>query len=242
MKQFEPLWRQAKADLTIQTEQNLHDTFVWEHAERVAHLAQGIQALVSPTVGGVDLEVLLSTALYYASGWVVAYQEGVLGRSEILSKPITDLQRELSAVKAAESLKSIVSDRRLKQVCNSIREAGRRDTTDVTAKIVVEAANLDQIGPLSIWQLIRRQYEEGRGVKAALKTWNRQKEYNFWHARIKDTFRFEAVARIAYHRLQEMENFIAALEYHGSAEDLKQALPSEGPARSGLPLGASPVG
>ncbi len=220
----EAVWQQAKSDLTIRTKDGHLDVALWEHAERVAHSALAIVELSGVGIRQADREILVAAALYQSAAWVVQYQEGSISLIDILAKPLTMLQRELGAGKVEQSLQGLMSSRRLESVCRVIREAGARRTSNVAAQVVAEATNLDQIGPLALCQLIRRHMHEGRGVQAIMETWNRQQEYNFWPARIRESFRLAPVKKIAEQRLEAMERFMNSLGSHMRAEDLKNAI------------------
>jgi hypothetical protein len=221
----------ARADLTLRLPGMEHgDTFLFEHACRVERYAAFIATWARRAIPAkIDAESLSAAAMYHCAAWALRYHDGHIARWEILSKPLSDVHLELSASLAAERLRRLLDSPTVEAVCQIIRESGRRDTTYVPAQIVSEASNLDQIGPLALWQIVRRQSEEGRGIEAALQTWDRQREYNFWHARIKDAFRFPAVRRIAEARLAELDRFMAALRAHSRAEDLASATPETRP-------------
>lgn len=221
---MESIWRQAKIDLTISTESGQPDTQLLEHGERVAASADCIAELVGDPAGAVDRVALATAALYCASGWAVQYAEKAIARHEILAKPMSELQRELSAAKAEEALAALLSRKRLEAVCRTIRDSGQRRTTYLPAQILAEACNLDDIGPLSLWRSIRKHVADGQDITGAIRTWSRQREYNFWHARIKDAFRFEVVKGLAYERLEALDRFMAVLQQHAEGADLQRAL------------------
>ena len=58
----------------------------------------------------------------------------------------------------------------------------------------------------------------------AIDTWRLQNEYGYWTARIKDSFRFDSVRRIAHERLAVLDSLIDSLSTHHNGEDLHQAL------------------
>lgn len=228
----EAVVQSARTDLILRRPgQDQGDTFLFEHACRVERYAACIAPWVRRTAPAkIEPEVLSAAALYYCAAWALRYHDGQITRAEILSKPLSDVHLELSASRARESLNRLLEASKVEAVCQIIRECGRRDTTYVPAQIVSEAANLDQVSPLAVWHIVRRHSEEGRAVEAALQTWDRQREYNFWHARIKDAFRFPVVRRVAEARLAELDRFMIALQAHSKAEDLMAVLSGEGKA------------
>lgn len=219
----EALWLQAESDLTIRTADGRTEGFVWEHAQRICVSAVAIADLLGMQPRGADRDVLAAAALYQDAAWVVQFAEGLISRADILAKPLTMVQREISADKSADALRDILAATRLESVGRIIREAGGRKTTNMTAQVVADATSLDSIGPLALFQIILKQRDDGRAVRAILETWDRQKEYHFWPARIKESLRSEPVRRIARQRLEALSTFMDALRIHTHAEDLTEA-------------------
>ncbi len=219
----EAVWRQAEADLTIRTPDGQTDGYIWEHAQRICASAAAIADLLGMQPSGADREVLTAAALYQDAAWVVQFAEGSISRADILAKPLSMVQREISADKATDALSDVFATKRLESVGRIIREAGARKTTYMTAQVVADATNLDSIGPLALFQLIHKQLDDGRAVQAVLETWDRQQEYNFWPARIKESLRSEQVRKIARQRLEALTTFMDALRNHTHAEDLTEA-------------------
>ncbi len=219
----EAVWRQAESDLTIRAADGRIEGFIWEHAQRVCVSAVAIADLLGMHPSASDREVLVAAALYQDAAWAVQFAEGSSSRADILAKPLTMVQREISADKSSDALKDIFAAKRLETVARIIREAGARKTTNMTAQVLADATNLDSIGPLALFQLIHKQLDDGRAVRAILETWDRQQEYHFWPARIKESLRSEPVRRIARQRLEVLSTFMDALRKHANAEDLTEA-------------------
>ena len=219
----EAVWQQAESDLTIRTADGGIEGFVWEHAQRICASATAIADLLGMQPSGADRDVLVAAALYQDAAWAVQLAEGSIPRTDILAKPLTMVQREISADKSADALRDIFAAKRLESVGRIIREAGGRKTTNMTAQVVADATSLDSIGPLALFQMIHKQRDGGRAVRAILETWDRQQEYHFWPARIKESLRSEPVKRIARQRLQALTTFMDALRMHADAEDLAEA-------------------
>ena len=219
----EAVWRQAESDFTIRPADGRIEGLIWEHAQRVCVSAAAIADLLGMELSIADREVLAAAALYQDSAWVVQFAEGSTSPVDILAKPLTMVQREISADKSAEALRDIFAAKRLESVGRIIREAGGRKTTSMTAQVVADATSLDSIGPLALFQMIHKQQDDDRAIRAILKTWDRQQEYHFWPARIKDSLRFEPVRRIARQRLEALTTFMNTLRIHTHAEDLTEA-------------------
>ncbi|MCH8852458.1 MAG: hypothetical protein IID41_07345 [Planctomycetes bacterium] len=219
----EAVWQQAESDLTVRIADGRIEGFVWEHAQRICASATGIADLLGMQPSGADRDVLVAAALYQDAAWAVQFAEGSIPRADILAKPLTMVQREISADKSADALRDIFAAKRLESVGRIIREAGGRKTTNMMAQVVADATSLDSIGPLALFQMIHKQLDGGRAIRGILETWDRQQEYHFWPARIKESLRSEPVKRIARQRLQALTTFMDALRMHADAEDLAEA-------------------
>jgi hypothetical protein len=64
----------------------------------------------------------------------------------------------------------------------------------------------------------------GRGVSDALVSWTRKIEYDYWTARLSESFRFESVRSIAQRRLETAKRFMEQLEIENKASDLEDIL------------------
>jgi hypothetical protein len=218
---LESIWRQARTDLVID-ERGLQDVFLWEHSARVARTATLIGSLPGVVAHPLDELALTAAALYHDAGWVVQYREGLLTRSEILGRATSDLQRELAAAMVEERLGHLLHGPSLETAVLSIRRMNDHAVTVPETQVLAEAANLDDIGVLSYWQSVRRCSNEGKGVQVAIDTWQRQKEYHFWEARIADAFRFEVVRELARQRLQKFGEFMDLLAYQHGGRDVAE--------------------
>lgn len=214
------LWQKARADLQPGGPASF-DALLWEHSLRVARASQLIVALPDLAGREVDTRALLAAALYHDAGWALQLAEGAVTRNEVLTRPTSDLQRELAASRLEQSLHGVLSAESVRLAASAIREMNNRHTTLTEAQILVEAENFDEIGPLSFWLLVRRHAHEGRGVQAAIEAWARQREYGYWEARIKDCFRFESVRRLARARLERLEGFLEAVAADHRLDDLE---------------------
>jgi hypothetical protein len=230
MAKLKPIWEIARRDLILDVGQGQADVFLWEHAERVTRAAERIADLPDVVRGRLDRVALTAAALYHDAGWVVQYRDGLIPRSDILARPTSDLQRELAAALLQDRLGSVLTESSRSTAADCLRQLNNHDTTLLEAQVLAEADNLDQIGVLSFWQVVRRQSNEGKGIQAVVDTWCRQKEYHFWETRIANSFRFESVRQLARCRLAHFAKFMDELAREHRGDDLAQAL-------AGIPFG-----
>jgi len=222
MAETDPLWQRAKADLVVLDAGGVHDTFLWEHSVRIARAAAQMLAYPELAEANVDRLALLAAALYHDAGWVIQFREHQISRWDILSRPTTDLQRELAAHWLEERGAELLPQRSLETACAAVRACNSRKAESLETQVLAESESLDEFGPLAFWRLVRRHAAEGRGIEAAIEAWNRQHEYHFWEARIKEGFRFDSVRRIARGRLSVLESFLAAIAVQHAGEDLAE--------------------
>ena len=219
-----PIRERAGDDLVLRLEDGRTDVVVWEHTVRVVDLVERILALPDVPARHVDRTALSAAAYYHDAGWVIQYKQGQIKTWEIRSRPTSDLQRELAADWMQDRLNNLLEPASLRIATQAVRQCNQRRTMLLEAQILNEAESLDEIGPLALWQQARRFAGEGKGLQDAIEMWNRQKEYRFWEARIKECFRFEQTRRLAHERLGMMVKCFAALAEHRNAEDLDRTL------------------
>ena len=88
--------------------------------------------------------------------------------------------------------------------------------------ILSDARNLDDMGVVGIFSEFRRNVIEGKGVCDALQIWKRKVDYRYWQARLKESFRFEQVRKVAEQRLSAAECFMNQLKAEAEARDVER--------------------
>jgi hypothetical protein len=224
MAKLKPIWEIARRDLVLDVGQGQTDVFLWEHAERVTRAAEKIADLPDVTGGRLDRAALTAAALYHDAGWALQYRDHLIPRSDILSRPTSDLQRELAAALLEDRLASVLTESSRSTATECLRQVNNHDTTLPEAQVLAEADSLDEIGVLFFWQIVRRQSNEGKGIQAAVDMWRAQKAYSFWEARIRDSFRFESVRQLARCRLAHFAKVMDELAREHCGGDIAQAL------------------
>ena len=92
------------------------------------------------------------------------------------------------------------------------------------AKILSDARNLDDMGAVGIFSEFRRFVCNGKGVADVLESWKRKVDYRYWQARLKESFRFETVRKLAVQRFAATEYFMTQLKMENNAQDLEDLL------------------
>ncbi|MBN1344451.1 MAG: HD domain-containing protein [Phycisphaerae bacterium] len=222
MTDSDQLLRRARSELIPGGTDHRGDPGLWDHSQRVMTNAEMIARF--PEVRGkkVNLEAVRVAALYHDAGWAVQVKVGQVGREQVLTRPTNDVQFELAAELVESSLGDLLPTATLRRAAEVIRKLNSRQCELVERDIVLDADNLDQIGPLWLMQNLRRHWAGGRSMREVLDVWHRQQEYHYWEARIRDGICFESVRKIAWKRLESLGPFMQALDSHVGAEDLAE--------------------
>lgn len=221
---MDAIWQRARAELVIVTEQGAEDVFLFEHSARVARSAELIAKLPSVREREPDLTAVVAAALFHEAGWIARLQDGEAQRVEIMTRPPSLTLREQSAIIMEERLRGSVSPSSINRASRAIRSLSDRSLNSVEGLVTAEADNLDEFGLLAYWPNIRRGTLDGKAVQAAIDTWHRRREYQFWTARIKDSFHFEEIRKLAERRLASYERAMSELEEQHKGLDVAMAL------------------
>jgi len=218
------IWNRARPDLVIVTEACEEDVYLWEHSVRVANTARIIARLPSVQARSPDENAMVAAALYQNAGWAAAFRDQEIERSAMLLRPTTAAFREQGILMMERSLAGLVPPRVIERAATAIRSRNDRIADSIEGQVVTEAENLNEFGMVAFWPNIRRGSIEGKGVRAAIDTWHRRKEYQYWTALLNDSFRIAEVQATARKRLERYEQAMAALEEQDDGTDLVSAL------------------
>lgn len=221
---LEAIWKRARTDLVIPTPRGDSDVFLWEHSARVAQTAEHIARLPIIRSQKPNEAAIVAAGLYHHAGWIARFREGTVDRAEVLLGSLSEADHDQGVVLMEKSLSGLLAKESLELAAQAIRGARNRGTELIEAQVVIEADNLQEFGVVSLWSAIRRGALEGKGVQAVLDTWRRKKEYQFWTARLNDSFRFEPVRELARRRLEKFEQLLAELEDQHSVVDVAALL------------------
>jgi hypothetical protein len=214
----------AEQSLIIPTLKGTPDRYLIDRSYRVLRHCGGIAELHDVRCFQIDLECLNVAALFRDTGFArYANQEDKASRMVLADLTDEDL-RDFSAQIVQEKLADLLNPRQLERVCSIIIESGKRDTVLAESMILSDARNLDDMGAVGIFNEVRRYLVHGRGVSEAVTSWNRKLEYDYWSARLRESFRFAGVRDIARQRLQIAEQFMRQLDAENRAGDLERIL------------------
>ncbi len=236
MSELDRVWQQARSDLMVATLTGDPDSFLWEHSSRIARASCAIARIECVQVLDPDLSAVAAAALYHDAGWVARFHGGEVDRCEILVRPPSETHRDQGALKMETGLANLLPREAIRRASLAIRSMSRRGTDSVEGRIVSDADNLDEFGPLALWPSIRRGLLDGKGIQAVIDTWQRRKEYQFWSARLNDSFHFEPVRKIAQKRLAIYESIMQEVECHLAVSDLQSTVDAEAGTENSPPV------
>jgi len=210
--------------LAVPTLKGTPDRYLIDRAYRVLRHCGSISRLHDVACFQIDNECLSVASLFRDAGFArYASQEDKAARMVLADLTDEDL-RDFSTQVVHETLTDLLNPRQMERVCSIMIESGDRETTLIEAMILSDARNLDDMGAIGIFNECRRYVVHGRGATDALTSWNRKVEYDYWSARLRESFRFESIRKLAEKRLQTAENFMRELAIENRAGDLEDML------------------
>lgn len=217
----------AKQTLAIHTATGEPDNCLWERSQRLVRNSKHICQL--PELGKITLQTdhfCLITAAYFSDAGLAYY----LKRENKASVPVIsnsnngDLLDFCTQI-IEEELNSVINKARIEKINRIITESSKHFTEMHEAMILSDARNLDDMGAVGIFNEFKRYIIGGKGVCNALKSWERKIDYQYWQARLKESFHFEQVRKLAKKRLSAAEQFMNQLKIETEAHDLEKICP-----------------
>lgn len=227
-----PLARQL---LTIEVDESHQDLWLWEHSERVMRLAARLVGALEIDPAALNLDALLTAAMFHDAGWAVEHQQGRWNRWQLLSRPTNEIQRELAAAMLQEETGHLLPAATVGRAAEAIRHCNDRRADLLEARILNDAEALDEMSPMYVLRQFRLYQGEGRPVAQLADTWERLREYRYWDVRLNDSFRFDRTRALARQRLAAVDAFMTAVRHALDGGDVPA--PAGTPAR---PTGSKP--
>lgn len=231
--QLDAVIARAREHLVIVTARDVPDLWLWERCLRLMRLTELLTAVPELASERPDPTAAAVAGLFHDAGWALQVRAGQIAPWQVLTRPTNEIQRELAANLLQETVAGLLADETLGLAVEALRQCNNRLTTMPEAQVVMEAANLDEVGVLYVLRQFRQNQAEGRPLEHLLAHWARQQEYKYWEARINDCLRFEISRRLARERLLAVESFISALAREMSGADFRRALREASEQRTG---------
>ena len=219
LKNLRDIARQA---LTIRSDVGQSDLFFLKCSERLIRSVECICMLPELKNSGfpIDSSNLTAAAYFNCAGLARYYSSNPhekrstlwdVNRSSLLdccSAAINDYSAE--ALDEAE----------VKVINSIITESYANYTVISEAMILSDARNLDDIGAIGIFNEFSRFAFDNKSFFDALQNWQKKVDYRYWQARIKESFRFDSVRKLAQKRLSTTEMFMEQLKIEVEGNDL----------------------
>lgn len=214
----------AKQALTICTLTGNIDDFLWDRSQRLVCNVEHICRL--PELAGSGLEIdhfCLITATYFSDTGLARHLQtqkttDVSKKSDIDAGDLLDFSTEV----VTERLINVVEKLRIEKINRIIIESSDHFTQRAEAMILSDARNLDDMGATGIFNEFRRLISAGKDISDVMQNWERKIDYQYWQARLKKSFRFEQVRKLAEQRLSVAKQFMSQLKVETEAQDLKE--------------------
>lgn len=214
----------AKQALTAHTLTGKPDNFLWDRAQRLIRNAELICQL--PELANAEVPIdrfALHAATYFSDAGLVRYLETEKTKDKSAfpdtnGDNLTDFCIEV----VEEKLNGTVEKTRIEKINRIITENSGNFTKMTEAMILSDACNLDDMGATGIFNEFKRFVSTGKGTSDVLQIWKMKIDYRYWQARLRKSFRFESVRKLAEQRLAATEHFMNQLKVETEAQDLEE--------------------
>lgn len=216
----------AQQALKVSTSGGADDNWLWDRSQRVARNVEHICRL--PEITGANLAIdmfcLVSAAYFSDSGFIhYADPEDMTARAALSDLNVSDL-RDFSTQVVSDKLTGKFSVGKIEKINKIIIESSNKLPEMPEASILSDGRNLDDMGAVGIFNEFRRYAVHGKGAGDAIDNWQRKIDYRYWEARLKESFRFESVRKVADRRFHAAEYFMEQLRVENTAKDLEDVV------------------
>jgi len=214
----------AKQTLTIPTPASNLDSSLWDRAQRLVRNVEHICRL--PELSNTSLQIdhfCLMAATYFSDAGLAGQLKAKRpAASSILPDTNNNDLADFSAQATEEKLAGIIEKTKIGKISGIITESASHSAKMTEAMILSDARNLDDMGAAGIFNEFRRYVIEGKSISDALQSWKKKVDYMYWQARLKESFRFEQVRKLAERRLATAKYFMNQLKVENIAQDLEE--------------------
>lgn len=226
MTESDAIRQLAQRTFDVSGSSGKQDHWLWDRTVRIVHNVGQICRL--PELAGqaisIERSCLIAAAYFSVSG--LTHPAGTRNTGGPLSRADgsdTDLC-SLSAMIASEALSGVLSETRIHKVSRIITESCNRFTDMTEAMILSDGRNLEDMGAVGLLHELRQHIINGKSISEILESWKCKTEYGYWQARLKESFRYDAVRQMAEQRFFAMGHFMDQLAAENKPCDLRERL------------------
>lgn len=225
MPQLDAIKQIAQQTLTFPALTGHPDSSLWNRAQRLTRIVEHICRLPELVNSGLQIDHLcLNAAAYFCEAGLAGYANSQNSAPLTVADVNTDEVRNLSVQIVTEKLSAALPSPKVDKINKIITESGNRFTKMTEAIILSDARNIDDMGAVGLFNEFRQYVIHGQGVSDALQSWKRKVDCRYWHARLKETFRLQAVRTLAAQRLSAAECFMEQLFIENTVKDLEELI------------------
>ncbi len=192
---------------------------VYDHSLRVLKLSKLLtqdHAIPEPKI---DYQVLSASSLFHDAGWVELVKTGQIHPAEVYARPSDAGLYKRSVQIVCEQIGNLLSERTLEKVVQTLSELKSVRPGLSESRLVADADNLEDFGLTGITFQVRAAQSTGKSITQLLESWQRQQEYHYWEARIKNALFLETSKKIAQRRLETIGQTFDLLRREVAFED-----------------------
>lgn len=217
----------AQRTFNVSGSSGKRDNWLWDRTVRIVHNVGQICRLPELATQAISIErsCLIAAAYFSVSGLVDPDGVKNTGIPSNRSDSNDANLCGLSAKIASETLTGVLSETRLHKVSRIITESCNRFTDMTEATILSDARNLEDMGAVGLLYELRQHIVNGKSISEILESWKCKTQYGYWQARLKESFRYDAVRQMAEQRFFAMEHFMDQLAAENKPCDLRKRLP-----------------
>lgn len=216
----------ANQVLVVPTISGEKDNYLWDRAQRLVRNAEHICRL--PEIENENLPIdrfCLTGAAYFCDSGFAKFSdaEDLSSRMVLADISTTDLM-DFSTQIVTDKLSGALAGPKVDKIIKIINESSNRFTEMPEAMILTDARSLDDMGSIGIFNEFRRYVVHGKGVSDVLESWKRKVDYRYWDARLKESFRFDSVRKLAEQRFEAVNLFMNQLSTEHAARDIEELI------------------
>jgi hypothetical protein len=214
----------AQQVLVVPTLKGTKDNSLWDRTQRLVRNVEHICRLpeVVKLESQIDRFCLIAAAYFCDAGFAHYVDAEDTGKRFSLADVSADDLSDFSTQIVTDKLGGSLAGPKVDKINKIITESTDRLSKMPEAMILSDARNLDDMGAVGIFNEFRRYVVHGKGASDALQSWKRKIDYRYWDARLKESFRFESVRKLAAQRFTAAEYFMNQLAVENAARDLEE--------------------